>query len=249
MTLDRPRRGTPAAVAVIGLLALGLGGWAVLTSAFFDIRDIRVNGARNVPAEEIRRLAQVRSGDNLVTLAVDEVARRVETHAWVLDARVNRDLPTTAVITIIERRPGGWFRDPGGIAIVAGDGTVLERLQARPPDLPEIGELPSSPAVGDPAGITSETLRVAASMSAPLRRQIESLRVEGEDVVGELREGGTVLFGPPDELRAKNRALSEMLRWTREEGIGVRSIDLRVPTAPSLEPVGSRAHVPPSPSP
>lgn len=231
-------------MTVIGLLALGFGGWVVLTSAFFAIRDVRVEGARNVAAEEIRSLARVEPGDNLVTLPVDEVARRVETHAWILDARVERDLPTTAVITVIERTPGGWLRDPGGIAIVAGDGTVLERLQARPPDLPEIGELTTTPAVGDRAGITAETLRVAASMGSPLRRQIESLQLDGEDVLGQLRQGGTVLFGSAEELRAKNRALAEMLRWTREEGIGIRAIDLRVPTAPSLEPVGSSKNTP-----
>jgi cell division protein FtsQ len=236
-------------MTVIVLLGVGLGGWVVLNSAFFAIRDVRVEGARNVPPEEVRGLAEIRSGDNLVMLPVEEVAQRVETHAWILDARVQRDLPATAVITIIERRPGGWLRDPGGIAIVAGDGTVLERLQAHPPDLPEIGELTTSPAVGDRATTEGPTLRVAASMGEPLRRQVESLQLEGEDVTAELRQGGTVLYGPAVELRAKNRALAEMLRWTSQEGIEVRSIDVRVPTAPSLEPVGSHAEIQPSPSP
>ncbi len=251
MTIDRPRHGAPAAMAIIGLVALGLSGWVVLNSAFFGIRDIRVQGARNVPAAEIRQLAEIEAGDNLVMLPVEDVERRVETHAWILDARVERDLPTTAVITIIERRPGGWFHDPGGIAVVAGDGTVLERLQARPPDLPELGELTTSPSVGEraPAMAETETLRVAASMREPLRRQIGSLRLEGEDVVGVLRTGGTVLYGPAEELEAKNGALAEMLRWTREEGVDVRTIDVRVPTAPSLDPVRPHADTLPTPLP
>jgi cell division septal protein FtsQ len=182
-------------------------------------------------------------------LPVDEVARRLEGHPWILDASVERDLPTTAVISIIERRPGGWLRDPGGIVVVAGDTTVLERLQARPTHLPEIGELAETPAPGDRAEVPRETLRVAASMSAPLLRQIESLELQDEDVVAQLREGGTALFGPAEELRAKNRALAEMLRWTTREGIEVETIDLRVPTAPALDPVGPRTELPPSPSP
>ena len=249
MTIDRPRRGTPAAMAVIGLVALGLSGWVVLNSAFFEIRDVRVEGRRNVPVEEIRELAEIGTGDNLVMLPVEAVARRVETHPWILDARVERDLPTTAVITIIERRPGGWLQDPGGIAVVAGDGTVLERLQARPADLPEIGELTTSPSVGERPEVDPETLRVAASMGEPLRRQLESLRLEGEDVIAALRDGGEVLYGPAVELGAKNHALAEMLRWTRAEGIDVRTIDVRVPSAPSLEPLGRHADIPPSPSP
>jgi cell division protein FtsQ len=249
VTIDRPRRGTPAAIAVIGLLALGLGGWVVLNSAFFALREIRVEGARTVPVQEIRDLAALHPGDNLVMLPVEEVARRVETHPWVLDARVERDLPTTALITVIERRPGGWVRDPGGIAVLAGDGTVLERLQARPPTLPEIGELIDTPTVGERVTASIETLRVAAAMGEALRRQVESLTLEGEQVVGVLRGGGTVLFGPPEELGAKNRALAEMLRWARQEAIVVRTIDVRVPSAPSLEPLRPHRDLTPIPSP
>jgi hypothetical protein len=130
--------------------------------------------------------------------------------------------------------------------VIAADGTVLERLQARPTNLPEIGELTTSPSVGERPEVTAEILRVAASMGEPLRRQIASVRLEGEDVIAALRDGGTVLYGPATELVAKNRALAEMLRWTRAEVIGVRTIDVRVPTAPSLEPIGRHANLPPN---
>lgn len=249
MSIDRPRGGSPAAMAVIGLLVLGLGGWVVVNSAFFTIRDVRVEGGRNLSAEEIRRLADIRSGANLIMLPLDQVSARVEAHPWILDAQVERDLPTTAVIRVIERTPGGWIEDADGLAIIAGDGTVLERVVEPPPGLPDLGTTPDALTVGERATVPGETLRVAASMGTPLRRHLESLEVRGTDVVLRLREGGTVLYGSPDELSAKNRALGEMLRWANAEGIAIRTVDVRVPSAPSLEPVGARAQPSPPASP
>lgn len=249
MTIDRPRRGSPAAMVVLGLVALGLSGWVVLNSAFFAIDDVRIEGVRNVASEDIRELAGVSAGENLIMLAVDDVARRVEGHPWVLDARVERDFPTTAVITVIERRPGGWIEDPGGIVIVAGDGTVLERTQTKPPNLPSVGHGLQTLTAGDRVPSSSELLRVAASMGEPLRRQIESLELQGTELVLDLRQGGTVLYGGVENLPAKNRALAEMLRWARGEGIAVRTVDVRVPSAPSLAPLEIPADPAPTPSP
>ncbi len=249
MTIDRPRRGSPAALVVLGLVALGLSGWVILNSAFFAIDDVRIEGVRNVASEDIRELAGVSAGENLIMLAVDDVARRVEGHPWILDARVDRDFPTTAVITVIERRPGGWIEDPSGIAIVAGDGTVLERTQTMPPNLPSVGHDPQTLTVGERVPSPSEPLRVAASMGEPLRRQIESLELRGVELVLILREGGTVLYGGVEDLPAKNRALAEMLRWARGEGIAVRTVDVRVPSAPSLEPEKTRVDPASTPTP
>ena len=247
--MDRPRRASPAGTAVILMLALGFGAWVVLNSAFFEVRDVRVVGARSLSADEIRGLAGIRSGANLILLPLDDVAARVERHPWVLDAQVERDLPTTAVIKVIERRPGGWVEDPNGMAVIAGDGTVLERVSEAPAQLPDIGDSATALGVGERAAIPGETLRVAASMGGPLRRQVASLELEGSEIIARLREGGTVLYGEPVELSAKNRALAELLRWAKGQAIPVGTIDVRAPSAPSLEPVQSRPDPSPTPSP
>ena len=249
MTINGTRRGTPAALAVLAVVALGLGAWIVVNSAFFAVRDVRVEGARNVSADEIRQLADIPAGANLIMLSLEDVSARLETHPWVLDADVRRDLPTTAVVRVIERTPGGWVEDPSGIAVLAGDGTVLERVSVRPSRLPALGHVLEDLAVGERADIGGEPLRVAASMGGSLRREIASVELEGSDVILRLRAGGTVLYGDPDNLSAKNRALVEMLRWANEEGIDIRTVDIRVPSAPSLEPLRVREAPSPTPSP
>lgn len=241
----RPRRGTPAAMAVIALLVVGLTGWIVVNSAFFEIHDVRVEGARNVSEDEVRRLADIPSDANLIMLPLDDVASRLEAHPWVLHAQVLRDLPTTAVIRVIERTPGGWMKDAAGIAILAGDGTVLQRVTHPPAWLPEIGDSSDTLVVGERILAPSQTLRVAASMGGPLRRRVAALELEGSEIVLRLRAGGTVLYGEPLELSAKNQALAELLRWANGEGIPVQTIDVRAPAAPSLEPL-RKAGAPPA---
>jgi cell division protein FtsQ len=237
MTVGRGRAASPAALAVIALIVIGLGTWIVLNSAFFDIRDVRVVGARNVSEEDILRLASIQRGTNLILLDTGDVAIRLREDPWIRDAFVERDLPTTAVIRVVERRPGGWVEGPDGFAIVSGDGTILEPADAAPSRLPAIGSWPGALIPGERVGGLDLTLRVTASMAPALLHEVASAGLEGSDVILQLRAGGSVMFGTPSQIDAKNQALVDMLRWAEGEGIAIRSIDVRVPAAPSLQPV------------
>jgi hypothetical protein len=53
---------------------------------------------------------------------------------------------------------------------------------------------------------------------------------------------------PAVDMAAKNRALGELLRWARGEGVRIHTVDVRVPSAPSVQPAGGRGKVSPSPS-
>jgi hypothetical protein len=70
---------------------------------------------------------------------------------------------------------------------------------------------------------------------------VAAAELDDGDVILELRSGGSVLYGTPTEVGAKNRALAAMLEWAEEQGVEVGSVDVRVPSAPSLEPAGENA--------
>jgi cell division protein FtsQ len=238
-------RRSPAGAVALTLVAVGLGAWGVVNSPMFDTKRIDVRGDNHVTRAEVIEAAGIRAGDNLVRLSLEGVVEGVERLPWVASAAATRDLPSTLAIRVVERSAIGWFGGPSGAVVVARDGTVLDVSPDPPADLPSLGEWSVPPAPGDRVPDSSSTFLVAASMDRALLGWIAGAAMVGEDVVLELRPGGTVLYGPPVTVASKNLALIRLLRWTRRHGVEVESIDVRVPEAPSLDPVG-REQRPPS---
>jgi cell division protein FtsQ len=234
---SRFRRSPVGAAALTGLV-LALGGWGILNSPMFATRRIEVHGTRHLATSQVIDAAGVPSGENLVLLSTGEVARNVEAIPWVADAVAERDFPSAVVIRVVERTPAGWLRDPHGTVVVARDGTVLERADRRPDELPSLGPWSAVLEAGDRIPAAESPLRVVASMSGALRGEISAGISTGSDIDLELRGGGTVQYGPPTRLSEKNAALVDMLDWASEEGIAVGTIDLRIPDAPTLHPAG-----------
>lgn len=229
-------RRSPAGAAALTLLAVGLGAWAVVNSPVFDTQRIEVRGTRQLSDAEVLDAAGVAPGDNLMRLSLDEVIDRVERLPWVADAAADRDLPSTLVLRVVERTAVGWFEGPGDVAVVARDGVVLDLTSAPPTVLPALGEWPGPLALGEVVPSPTDTLRVAASMDGALRRRVSSATGSGSEVALELRDGGTVRYGSPTALSQKNLELTRLLGWARRQGIEIRTIDLRVPEAPTLDP-------------
>jgi cell division protein FtsQ len=230
-------RRNPIGAAALTLVGLGLGVWAVVNSPIFGVDRIRVEGARELTANEVRALAAVEPGTNLLRLSLDEVAAGLERSPWIRHGAADRSLPTTLVLRIVERRAVGWVEDPSGPAIVADDGTVVDRAELPPGDLPGLGAAAQSLRPGERLGGVA-TLRVAASMGEGLLASVASVAVVDGELVLALRDGGEVRYGGADHLGGKNRALAEMLAWAREREVGVEYIDVRIPSAPALRPTG-----------
>jgi cell division protein FtsQ len=231
-------RRNPIGAAALTLVGLALGVWAVINSPIFGIERILVEGARELSSAEVRELAGVDRGTNLVRLPLESVAASIERSPWVRDAAAGRTLPTTLVLRIAERRPVGWVQDPAGPAVVAEDGIVVSRAEPAPADLPALGIVAEPMAPGEQLGGVI-TLAVAASMPDRLLSAVATVAEADGGVVLELRGGGRVEYGAPQQLPAKNRALIGMLAWAAERGLGIDSIDVRIPSAPALRPATS----------
>jgi hypothetical protein len=139
-------------------------------------------------------------------------------------------------IELMERRPVGWLADPEGRVVVAANGLVLERVPAKPVDLPALGASSVSLEAGDRPSDLGASLRVAASLSATVLDRIAGVTTEEGDLVLELRPRGEVRYGAPVELKAKGQALTSLLAWVDARRIEAPTIDLRIPSAPALTP-------------
>jgi len=236
---DGPRfRRSPVGATALTVLVLGLGAWAVVNSPVFRTKRIEIRGARHVTTADVVGAAGLPPGGNLIRLSLDGVAAGVERLPWVADAVARRDLPSTLEIRVVERTAVGWFRSSGGVVVVARDGTIVEDPPARPAGIPALGEWAGALEPGDRLPSPPVTFRVVASMRRALLEQISGADTDEDGVELELRGGGTVRYGPPIALGEKNRRLAALLRWARRQKLGIDSIDLRVPQAPTLDPAG-----------
>jgi cell division protein FtsQ len=231
-------RRNPVGAAALTLVGLGLGVWAVVNSPIFNIDRIRVDGARELTADEVRTLAEVEPGTNLLRLSLEDVAAALERNPWVRHAAADRSLPTTLVLRIAERRAVGWVEDPSGRAIVADDGTIVDRAEPVPGDLPGLGSVTEPVAPGERL-IGVVTMQVAASMGEELLASVASVAEVDGELALVLREGGEVRYGSAVRLEEKNRALTRMLAWARERELEVGYIDVRIPSAPALRPASA----------
>jgi cell division protein FtsQ len=233
MTADKRRRRWGGIVALLTIGA-ALGTWAAAASPLFHVRDVRVRGNRHLSASEIVRLAEIGTDANLLTVQPNRVLRGLARNPWVRTAQVRRDLPSTLVLTVEERFPVAWVRQGRGVALVAGDGTVLARRRKPPQGTVDIGAGEGRLRPGDHLEGLEEPLTVVGSLPSRLRRQVERASMRRGEVVLRLGGGARILYGDPRALEAKNAAMTRVLRWAGEQGAELAYVDLRVARNPAV---------------
>ncbi|MFN2389235.1 MAG: cell division protein FtsQ/DivIB [Actinomycetota bacterium] len=222
--------------ALVGLV------WVVLWSPLLRVSDVRVLGARHTTAAEIARVADLGPDRHVLLLSTDEVARRAETLPWVRTARVDRMLPGTVRVRIVERRPAvvlslgaaRWTLDAGGHVLTAG---------ARGDDLPVVAGVEVAGAQPGEQVDSAEVLAALEALSAMprgLRARVDGVFAASvERITFSMADGLQVRFGAAEQLRAKYEVLRAVLARLGEEGRTVGYVDVRVPRSPAVGPAAS----------
>lgn len=139
---ERPRlalglRITGAVLAASALI--GSPWWvprALSQLDYFHVRRIAIDGTRFARSRDLMPLLQVDTTQS-IWQPLPPLVARISTHPLVANARVDRRLPGTLVITIEEREPAALVPSAGRMVTADGEGRVLPiDLAAHPLDLP-----------------------------------------------------------------------------------------------------------------
>ncbi len=231
---------------LLGFLAVG--GWALTRTPLFAVDAVEVVGVQAELAAQVRAVAGLPPGTNLLDVDLPGVAAAVERLGWVVDATATRRPPSTIELRVVARAPAAYLEAGGAGWLVADDGTVLAAAEPTTDLL-----LISVPAVLVPApgeAIADQTvltaLDVAADLPAGLLRNV--LRIEAaagtQDLIVAIpSEYGTqnvrVRLGTADDVAQKAQAvlaLVDQVRAHAREGITIATIDVRAPRHPVLVP-------------
>ncbi|MDD2859812.1 MAG: FtsQ-type POTRA domain-containing protein [Acidiphilium sp.] len=106
------------------------------------VAHIEIDGATTTPRVAVERALGVRHGMPILGFSPEAAARRIAALGAVRSATVERILPDTIRVEVVERRPVAIWQEPDNrFALIGPDGTVLDghdaaAARAHDPDLP-----------------------------------------------------------------------------------------------------------------
>src|SRR2546423_10270119 len=127
--LGRRRRWRRLSVTITVFLALmGLAGYSLLWhTKVFDVRTTTVSGVKVLTKERILAAAAIRAQGPVAAVDNEAAKRRLLAIPRVKQAWVERSLPHTVAITIVEREPAAALPNPdGSFVIVDSDGVAFD---------------------------------------------------------------------------------------------------------------------------
>ncbi len=216
----------PLLVAVAVLVVVAGGFFAVRDSSFFAVEDVSVVGMSGPDAPKVEAALRDAARD-MTTLHVrgDELDAVVESYPTVTRIDVDRDLPHTLKLRVIEKITVATVEAGGRRVPVTADGRLLAGATPRD-DLPQL-MVKGNPGNRIEDGRGRDLLRVAAAAPTPLRHRARRAFFGEEGLTLAMRDGPSVYFGSTENLAAKWAAAARVLADPTAEG--ARYIDVRVP--------------------
>jgi len=104
----------------------------VTRGAGFELDHIRIEGLNAVSPEYIYQAMQVAIGDPILPVSVGEIRTRIEALPEIRLVRVERALPDTLVIHVVEREASALWQNKGEYRLIDLDGTVLANQERNP---------------------------------------------------------------------------------------------------------------------
>lgn len=144
----KKRRKKRAKVVFFGMLfVLMMLTLAILSvTVFFNAETILVEGNNRYTAEEILEVGGLEIGQNLFRLDKFKVIDQMESLPYVKTVEIDRKLPNTLSIKVIENQPVVWLQTDTGAALLNEEYRVLELLtlptELLPTEEPEEQEKP-----------------------------------------------------------------------------------------------------------
>ncbi len=235
----RHRLGLMGGVAVIAILGGGSwwlhdSGWiektiadtqdgiyAMTASGGFHISNLTIEGREKTSKEEVLAALGVTVGDSIFEASLPDIQKRIEAISTVKQASVERMLPDTLHVRIVERSPVAVWQHDGTLSPIDEEGVVLEQEDAN-----DYLQLLVVVGKGAPEH-TTELLELLATERSLADEVVAAVYV-GERRWNLRFDSGVNVMLPEEETGAAWKRLAEM---QREQGIlqkSVQSIDMRL---------------------
>lgn len=223
---------TVAIVFLLGALLAGL--YTLMTSPYFEVRQLSVSGTATVEPGDLVDVAPLR-GQNLFRLDTTALTAEIERHPRVARVSVRRRPPDTVVVEVREREPWAAWRSGPATFLVDREGYVLGQGSPATEMLTVVQPSPPYPQPGE--RVDPQTLRLAADLALRLPAAIgEEVRLfeyaPGAGLAVTTKQGHRARVGDGADLDYKLAVWSAVLKDGPRQGVPTGHVDLRFPTRP-----------------
>ncbi len=123
---SKPALKTLAVGSVIGAVIFGLIEMAN-RAPYFSIKTFDAEATPHVSKDELAALIGLEPGTNLFKFDIFQAETALESHPWVADARVTKQLPDKLTVSLTERQPAGVLA-MNALYVVSADGRPFVRV-------------------------------------------------------------------------------------------------------------------------
>ena len=209
---------------------------AVTATLGMRVTDIRVEGRANTPEPLLRAAIGVSKGDPTLGFSVAAARGRIESLAWVESATVERRLPGTIVVQLVERRPFAIWQHNGHFVLVDRNGQIVADE-----DVGHFRSLPLIVGAGAPdaAAVLLDALRDRPSIQSHL---VAAVRIGQRRWNLRLKNGADVMLPEGHEAAALDR----LVTLERDHALldrPLQYVDMRLPDRLVIHPAAAAADV------
>lgn len=217
-------------------IALGTAFYRV-SSEIFAVKEIIFSGNKHMSEVELRSVAGIKGGDNLLTVSSRHVVERLLQSPWIRTVSVRKELPERLLIRVSEATPFAILDRKGQSFLIDETGKVLEKIQG--------DEIPFLPIINaDPVNMHEtfvEALRLAGVLRARAiateRDRVEILaNGKGPEDLAVVVDSVTIKVGYGDYEQKIERFLS-LENEIKKRAILVDYIDLRFASRVVVKPI------------
>lgn len=108
------------------------GGYRMTADAGFALQSLYLEGRNRTPMGDIEKALGVKKGAPILQTSLGEMREKLEAIPSVKTAAVERALPGTLYVRIVEREPVALWQQGGKVALVDDNGVVMNDLDSAP---------------------------------------------------------------------------------------------------------------------
>jgi cell division protein FtsQ len=217
-------------------ILLGAGiAWLLYGSSRLRVERVTVSGAEVLTPAEVREAAAGSLGEPLISADMEAIEDRLRKELRRIDTvEATRSWPDGIALKVTERTPELLIEKGGNFIEVDAGGVRFATVATAPKGVPMLelaaSQSPSLRRFGAER-LTREAVGVAGSLPERLARQTRTVKVSSYDAISlELTGDRTVVWGSPEEGRAKVRVLLVLMKLAPDAG----RFDVSAPTAPAV---------------